>query len=563
MMRQCSARRPQRPRRAASAAWLLLALPLVASACITVTDRSGTGQSPEPSAAPSAALVPASPSALPLSLATPTPPPTPSPTPQPVDAEVVGFLPSWLLEDAALALDSDLLTLLAFHGIEASGDGRLVAAKPSGDVPPGWKALESESFDSLKRELQADGVRVVVTIQRFGWTAGTLERTRSLLGSRKDRRALAQRIARFATERGFDGVNLDFEPMPEDLADEYVAFVREVRSALDEVDPDLHLSVDVVASLTGYDLAGLTADDAADLAIIMGYNYRTDGAAVAGSTAPLRDPTSGDLATTVEGALAQVSGDRLVLALPWYAKAWSTESDTARSTTISGRGIDGAASPSYAQAVELAARSGRRYQPDQASAWTAYPSRQCATCPAVWRQVWYDDPDSFGTKIDFALDEGLAGVGIWALGHEAGRDELWWALRERLQPRTDTSSPNGSAALDPESIRGDLEGRDVVEGVASLRLFASDSVDGSGLLLTRIGLDGELAGDGQLVTGRTYPATDRIEFPLADPETGGSSEPGPRSIHVQWRDLAGNWSRPLVIEAWVVDPVASATPDDL
>ena len=275
------------------------------------------------------------------------------------------------------------------------------------------------------------------------------------------------------------------------------------------------------------------------------------------------DPASGDLATTVEAALAQVPGEKLVLALPWYGKAWSTDSDQARAATISGRGIDGAASPSYAQAVELAARSGRRYQPDQASAWTAYPSRQCATCPPVWRQVWYDDPDSFGTKIDFAIEQGLAGVGIWALGHEAGREEMWWTLRERLQPRADTAPPNGSASLDPETIRGDLEGRDVVEGTASLRLFASDSVDGSGLLLARVGLDGELAGDGQLVTGRTYPATDRIEFPLADPETGGSSEPGPRSIHVQWRDLAGNWSRPLVIEAWVVDPVASETPDDL
>jgi len=102
-----------------------------------------------------------------------------------------------------------------------------------------------------------------------------------------------------------------------------------------------------------------------------------------------------------------------------------------------------------------------------------------------------------------------------------------------------------------------------VEGSASLRLFASDSVDGSGLVLARIGLDGELGGGGELVTGRTYPASERIEFPLGDAETGGSAEPGPRSIHVQWRDVAGNWSAPLVIEAWVVEPASSATPDDL
>jgi len=46
-------------------------------------------------------------------------------------------------------------------------------------------------------------------------------------------------------------------------------------------------------------------------------------------------------------------------------------------------------------------------------------------------------------------------------------------------------------------------------------------------------------------------------------ETGGSPEAGPRSIHVQWRDVAGNWSPPLLIQAWAVDPAGSATPDDL
>jgi hypothetical protein len=137
-------------------------------------------------------------------------------------------------------------------------------------------------------------------------------------------------------------------------------------------------------------------------------------------------------------------------------------------------------------------------------------------------------------------------------------------LRHRLRPQVDQTPPAGSASVDPESIRGDLEGLDVVEGVASLRLFATDTPEGSGLVLTRIGLAGpELTETGELVTGRTYPASERIEFPLGDESTGGSSEPGPRSIHVQWRDVAGNWSPPIVVEAWVVDPARSQTPEDL
>jgi hypothetical protein len=143
------------------------------------------------------------------------------------------------------------------------------------------------------------------------------------------------------------------------------------------------------------------------------------------------------------------------------------------------------------------------------------------------------------------------------------REELWWALRNQLRPRLDIIPPAGSPALDPGTVQGDIDGRDVIRGSAVLRLFATDELEGSGLGYVRVGLDGEVDEDGRLVTGRTYPAVERIEFPLGDPVTGGSGEDGPRSIHVQWRDLAGNWSTPVALEAQVLDPETTATPADL
>jgi spore germination protein YaaH len=551
---------PARPRLLSAVLLLfLLVLPFVASACITVdNDLAAT---PLPTAAASTATPDASPTQAPL--ASPTPLPTPMPTPPPVEAEALAFVPYWLQAEAAATLDADLLTIAAFHSIEASEDGKLVAKKANGTVPPGWAAMRTESFAELRVKLQDAGVKVVPVVQRTGWTEGTRERLVTLLSKKKFRRALADRIARFVSANDFDGVNLDFEPIPAKVADEYVTFVREVRAAFDEIDPDLHLSVDVGPELAGYDLAGLTADGAADLAVIMGYNYRTARSEVAGSTAPLEDPALGGLSATVAEALTQAPAERLLLALPWYGFAWATESDQPRSKVGSGKGIDAPATADYALAVERAAASGRNYDPDQASAWTAYARRQCSTCPPTWRQLWYDDPDSFGTKIDFALEQDLAGVGIWAAGMDGAREEMWWTLRNHLRPRLDTTPPNGSPALDPDTVDGDIDGRAVVSGSASLRLFAEDESDGSGLGYVRIGLDREVDDAGQLVTARTYPAVDRVEFPLGDPETGGSDEDGPRSIHVQWRDLAGNWSVPLVIEAHVIKPQSTRTPADL
>ncbi len=552
-------RRRTKPSRHLAVAWLLLLmLPLVASACITV--ESDLLETPAPPSAASSPGADASPTEPPL--ASPTPTPTPPPTPQPVEAEVLGFIPHWLLESAADSIDTGSLTIAAFHSIEASQDGRLVAKKPGGEVPPGWRLIRSPVFDELRTRLQAAGVKVVPVVQRTAWTDGTRERMITLLTNRKNRRALADRIAAFVEGRGLDGVNLDFEPLPKQVAEQYVTFVREVRAALDKVDPDLHLSVDVVPSLENYDLAGLTAEGAADLAVIMGYGYHTTASASTGSAAPLEDAPL-DLSRTVAGALEQAAGEDLLLALPWYGLAWSTKSDAPGSEVRGGKGIDGPASVDYPAALAAAAASGRQYDPAQAAAWTVYATSQCSSCPPTWRQVWYEDPDTFTAKMELALDSGLAGVGVWALGMDGDREEMGWALQNQLRPRLDEAPPNGSPALDPDTVQGDIDGRSVVSGSAQLRLFAADDPEGTGLLFTRIGLDGALDEDGMLVTGRTYPAVDRVDFPLGDESTGGSSAEGPRSIHVQWRDLAGNWSAPVVIEAHVIDPVATQTPADL
>ena len=534
-----------RRRRRSNLLAIALALPFLVAACVTVDDEGGAEATPTPDPQPAASAA----------SATPTPRPTPEPTPEPIDLAVFGFMPYWLVDSAAMAIDPDLLSTVTWHGIEASGNGRLVSEKANGTVPGGWSGLESDAFAELKDRLQAAGVEMAVTIQRFGWTEGTMERTRNLLTDRRDRRRLADRIAAFVEERGFDGVNLDFEPMPEDLADEYVEFVREVRAALDAVSPGQHLSVDVHSSLTGYDLAGLTADDAADIAILMAYEYRGEGAGVAASISPLTDPASEDISSTVEAALAQVGADKLVLGLPWYGRAWSTEAPSARSATRNGRDVEAPTTVSYDLAVEQAELFGRRYQPRAGVGLDGLPLEELCLLRERLATGLVRRPRQLRRQDRLPpSSRGLNGVGTWALGHEGGRDELWWTLRNRIQQRADDAPPNGNAALEPGATRRERDGMPVVTGSVPLRLIAADAEDGTGLGYVRIGLTSDLDGRGRLVDARTYPASDRIVFPLGDPDTGGAAESGLRAVHVQWRDLAGNWSEPIVIDVWAEDP---------
>ena len=46
----------------------------------------------------------------------------------------------------------------------------------------------------------------------------------------------------------------------------------------------------------------------------------------------------------------------------------------------------------------------------------------------VWHQVWYDDEQSLACKFDLVKQQGIGGMGYWALGYDNGYSEVWDAL---------------------------------------------------------------------------------------------------------------------------------------
>jgi GH18 family chitinase len=51
----------------------------------------------------------------------------------------------------------------------------------------------------------------------------------------------------------------------------------------------------------------------------------------------------------------------------------------------------------------------------------------------VWRQTYYDTAQSLGSKYALAKTHGLAGVGLWALGYDAGSSLNWQVLARAFQ----------------------------------------------------------------------------------------------------------------------------------
>ena len=163
---------------------------------------------------------------------------------------------------------------------------------------------------------------------------------------------------------------------------------------------------------------------------IMGYDYRTASSGSAGSIAPLGGP-SYDLVDTVLAFTDRVPAGKLILGVPYYGRAWSTVSDKPRSATHTGAKYGWSTSVTYDTAVALAKQHGRRYDGRDGSAWIAYQRRNCSPssgCVTTWREVYYDDAQSLRAKYDMINRYGLRGAGIWALGYDGSRPELYQSI---------------------------------------------------------------------------------------------------------------------------------------
>ncbi len=181
-----------------------------------------------------------------------------------------------------------------------------------------------------------------------------------------------------------------------------------------------------------------------------------------GSVAPIGGPTY-DVRDTIKSYLDRVPASKLILGVPYYGRAWSTSSDKLGARNVSGTKYGPSATAVYDNARDLVSGYGRRYDATEGVAWTAYKRQTCTKtygCVTAWRQLYYDDVKALKAKYDLVNAYGLRGIGIWALGYDGTRPELYQAIKDKFitdtVPPVITSatvsgtvlSPNGDSRLD-------------------------------------------------------------------------------------------------------------------
>jgi spore germination protein YaaH/flagellar hook assembly protein FlgD len=374
--------------------------------------------------------------------------------------EVFGFLPYWELSDSSTRFDWEKLSTVAYFGVGASGAGNLQKKRDDGSPTVGWSGWTSAKMTSVINAAHASGARVVLTVQSFAWSSAGVTRQKALLGSALARANLARQIAAAVRDRGADGVNLDFEPIVSTYADEFTKLVRSVRAELDKVAPGYQVTFDTTGWIGNYPLEAATAAGGADAVVIMGYDYRSGSSNPVGSVAPLRGPGY-DITDTVTAYLDRLPASKIILGVPYYGRAWSTDGSGLHAKNISGTKNGTSTAVVYGTARQYSADHGRRWDPVEGVAWTAYRRKNCTAtygCVNPWRQLYYDDAQALGLKYDLINRSGLRGAAIWALGYDGTRTELYQVLEDKFI--TDTIPPKITAStLSSALISANGDGR--------------------------------------------------------------------------------------------------------
>jgi MYXO-CTERM domain-containing protein len=342
----------------------------------------------------------------------------PRPRPLPVttralrpETVVYGYLPYWITSTSELHLD--LLTHIGWFSAELASDGTAT------DVH-GWPDPD------LVGAAHAAGVKVELAFTLFS-SSGIA----TLVQSATNRAtAVATMVAKMAAG-GADGVALDLEGVPASARDGFTALVCELRDALGQAGhPQASISIagPAVDWAQAFDLPALLA--CADLFFIMGYDFYGgwSGSGVGPSgilhVTPLWRPTTSHSEQTAMATWASTAGAdlrrKIVLGVPYYGNQWQTSSDQPGASNL---GHDSSVLYSHARDELAAGLAPRQWEDGSKTPWYTFVSA------GVQRQVWYDDEESLHHKYVMAKEQALGGVGMWALGYDAGYTALWDLLQ--------------------------------------------------------------------------------------------------------------------------------------
>lgn len=310
---------------------------------------------------------------------------------------------------------------LAWHQVttqEASSVNNLIQALNNTSditiVGPTWFCFDGTdghinsiaSYDYVNYAHQV-GKKVWAVFQNTPYPAGEMDgiHTDNILGYTSKRETLVNELISTVLEYDIDGINLDFEMITEDGADNYIQFVRELSVACRN--NGITFSVDNYVPLytRHYDRAEQARF--ADYLVIMGYDEYGQFSTEAGPVASVPFVKQG-----IEDTLELIGGDssKVINGIPFYTVVWNE--------TVP-----------YEDAVSMpeAKEYLQKYPDSTVLSWNSELGYNygyyTSALNGVTYSMWLEDKESIAAKLELMNQYDLAGVALWKLQQETG--DVW------------------------------------------------------------------------------------------------------------------------------------------
>jgi len=347
--------------------------------------------------------------------------------PKRLQYEVFGYLPYWNFDKIPL-LHLDLLSTIAYFALEIdpiSGEFLKTGAY--------WNNWNSPEMAGLIERANKSRTDILVTVKLF--ENGPIEQ---FLYCGKCRDKTIAETVKEIKEKKAQGVNVDFEYLgtPEgEVVIRFAQFMRDLADAVHKEIPNSKVSMATYATsareerIHHVELVGQFID----YVFIMGYDFFRPSSTNAGPVSPLTgvEKYGFDLRTSVEDFLKKIPAEKIVLGVPYYGYDWPVEGRTPNSKVLEYNDTNGTIGVSYyynsANDPNVNLNSTAWDFDAQVPFYSYYDQEK-----KIWRQVYYENARSLGMKYDYIKSKKIRGVGIWALGFDGDRPELWDLLEQKF-----------------------------------------------------------------------------------------------------------------------------------
>lgn len=323
--------------------------------------------------------------------------------------EVFGWHPYWM-GSSWEQYPFELLSTLSYFSYTVD---------PKSGLNKNPEHLEDWNNSALIDSAKTKNTRVLLTVSLHGSSNQSMFLNNPLLWNN-----LYNDVSKLLLEKDADGIDVNFEDIPSSYSSEFTTFVEGFHQFLgtqfqNNSKPLPYISLTLPAHKDRRNYIINRLNNVVDLFVIMGYDY--NGSTSPEAIAPLQAEGDFSLLKTLEYYKEQkIDFSKTILALPYYGILWEILPDIEEGVKAT---IDRRLTYSEIKNVFL--------KNDQVSAELELDPISMSKVYRVafddnsMKEIHFDDAFTLSKKYDFAMNNNLKGIGMWALGYDNGQTELW------------------------------------------------------------------------------------------------------------------------------------------